>query len=124
MREPSSEEAEEEIKGKLRAKSAKRCQLTLEYLEQAKNCQRLFSQLTLATLDRVQVHTQLQAVQAECAEKARELKEMEDRYAEGNVRLLFACIVCMYMRMDHERNGVSHTYLHVYEHAHRSEPPI
>lgn len=83
LREPSSEEEEEKINKALRIKSAKRCKLTLEYLELAKECHRLFSRITLTTLNRVQAHAELQAMEVECAEKARQLKDMEDRYTEG-----------------------------------------
>ena len=83
LREPSSEEEEEKINKALRVKSAKRCKLTLEYLELAKECHRLFSRVTLTTLSRVQAHAELQAVEVECAEKARQLRDMEDRYTEG-----------------------------------------
>ncbi|KAG0052724.1 Structural maintenance of chromosomes protein 5 [Gryganskiella cystojenkinii] len=84
LQEPSSEEEEDKINKALRAKSVKRCKLVLEYLELAKECQRLFSKVTLATLARVQAHAELQATDEECKAKARQLKEMEDRYTDVN----------------------------------------
>ncbi|KAF9109450.1 Structural maintenance of chromosomes protein 5 [Mortierella sp. AM989] len=84
LREPSSEEEEERFQLVLRKLASKRCKLTLEYLELAKECQRLFSKLTVATLNRLQSHAELQAIEAESSEKARQLKEMEDQYAAAN----------------------------------------
>ncbi|GJJ69205.1 structural maintenance of chromosomes protein 5 [Entomortierella parvispora] len=84
LREPSTEEEEEKINKALRVKSAKRCKLTLEYLELGKVCHHLFSRVTLTTLSRVQAHAESQAVEVECAEKARQLKDMEDQYTEAN----------------------------------------
>ncbi|ORZ06802.1 P-loop containing nucleoside triphosphate hydrolase protein [Lobosporangium transversale] len=84
MNEPSSDQEEERIRQELRKKAKKRCSLTLEYLELAKESQQLFSKLTIATLNRLQAHAELQAVEAECTEKARQLKEMEDRYTLAN----------------------------------------
>ncbi|KAF9183789.1 Structural maintenance of chromosomes protein 5 [Haplosporangium sp. Z 767] len=85
-REPSSEEEEEKIRSALRRLASKRCKYTVEYLELAKESQRLFSQLTMATLNRLHAHAELQAIEAECTEKARQLKEMEDQYAEVNAQ--------------------------------------
>ncbi|KAG0300470.1 hypothetical protein BGZ99_003783, partial [Dissophora globulifera] len=61
--------------------AAKRCQLVLEYLEPAKVSQQLFSRLTITTLNRLQAHTELQAVDTDCRDKARQLRDMKDRYA-------------------------------------------
>lgn len=84
LNEPSSEEEEEKIRQALREMASKRCGLTAEYLQFAKESQRHFSALTLATLDRLQAHSELQAQEAECTEKAKQLKETEDNYTEGN----------------------------------------
>ncbi|KAF9166857.1 Structural maintenance of chromosomes protein 5 [Mortierella sp. AD011] len=84
QQEPSSEEEEEKIRDSLRKIASKRCKLALEYLELAKECQRLFSKLTIATLNQLQAHSELQAVRSECQERARQLKDMEDQYAAAN----------------------------------------
>ncbi|KAF9347906.1 Structural maintenance of chromosomes protein 5 [Mortierella sp. AD094] len=84
QQEPSSEEEEERIRNSLRKMASKRCKLTLEYLELAKECQRLFSKLTVATLNQLQAHSELQAIKTECLERARQLKDMEDQYAAAN----------------------------------------
>ncbi|KAF9209114.1 Structural maintenance of chromosomes protein 5 [Haplosporangium sp. Z 27] len=84
--EPSTEEGEEKIRTALRKIASKRCKLTLEYLELAKESQKHFSKLTIATLKRLQAHSELQVIETQCSEKARELKEMEDRYADANER--------------------------------------
>ncbi|KAG0313305.1 Structural maintenance of chromosomes protein 5 [Dissophora globulifera] len=84
--EPSSEEEEGKIQRVLQKMAAKRCQLVLEYLELAKASQQLFSRLTIATLNRLQAHTELQAVEADCRDKARQLRDMEDRYATVNAQ--------------------------------------
>ncbi|KAI1294565.1 Structural maintenance of chromosomes protein 5 [Mortierella claussenii] len=83
--EPSSEEEEDEIRQALRKMAAKRCKLALDYLGLAKESQRLFSKLTIATLNRLQAHAELQVIESECSEKARQLRDMEERYTTGSV---------------------------------------
>ncbi|KAF9987172.1 Structural maintenance of chromosomes protein 5 [Modicella reniformis] len=84
LKEPSSEEEEEKTRQALRKMASKRCKLTWEYLQIAKESQRLFSNLTVATLNRLQAYAELQATEAMCTEKAKQLKEMEDNYATVN----------------------------------------
>ncbi|KAF9429322.1 Structural maintenance of chromosomes protein 5 [Entomortierella beljakovae] len=84
MKEPSSKEEEERTRLALRKLSVKRCKLSLEYLELAKESHRLFSRLTIATLGRLQSRAELQETETECSEKARQLKDMEDQYAAAN----------------------------------------
>ncbi|KAF9428893.1 Structural maintenance of chromosomes protein 5 [Podila epigama] len=84
--EPSSEEEEARIRGQLRAKATKRCKLALEYLELSKVSSRHFSNLTIATLIRLQVQAEVHAVAEECKEKVRQQKEMEDEYTTVSER--------------------------------------
>lgn len=84
LNEPSSEEEEERIRQALRKMASKRCKLTWEYLQLAKESQKLFSNITLATLNRLQAHAELQVQEALCTEKAKLLNEMEDNYTTGN----------------------------------------
>ncbi|KAG0205803.1 Structural maintenance of chromosomes protein 5 [Mortierella sp. GBA30] len=84
LSEPSSEDEEEKIREALRRLACRRCKLTSQYIELAKASQHLFSKLTIATLKRLQAYADMQATEAECAEKARQLKDMEMQYAEVN----------------------------------------
>ncbi|KAF9981515.1 Structural maintenance of chromosomes protein 5 [Mortierella antarctica] len=85
-KEPSSAAEEEKIRDQLRKLASKRCMLTFQYVELMKAGQQLFSRLTIATLNRLQAHADMQATEAECTEKARQLKEMEEQYTEVNER--------------------------------------
>ncbi|KAF9356085.1 Structural maintenance of chromosomes protein 5 [Mortierella sp. NVP85] len=84
LNEPSSEEEEEKIRQALRKMASRRCKLTWEYLQLAKESQKFFSNLTLATLNRLQAQAELQAQEALCTEKAKLLKEMENNYTAAN----------------------------------------
>ncbi|KAG0277810.1 Structural maintenance of chromosomes protein 5 [Linnemannia exigua] len=83
-REPSTEAEEERIRQELKKLATKRCKLTLEYVELIKDNQRLVSSVTISTLNRLQAHAALKALEAECTEAALLLQNAEARYTEAN----------------------------------------
>ncbi|KAF9904767.1 Structural maintenance of chromosomes protein 5 [Linnemannia zychae] len=83
-REPSTEAEEERIRQELKKLATKRCKLTLEYVELIKDNQRLVSSVTISTLNRLQAHAALKAMEMECSDAAQLLQNAEAQYTQAN----------------------------------------